>query len=50
MKVLSIKEALEKGLLRESAEGLIISDINNTINIRLKFIFFLLLFFILHLP
>lgn len=34
MKVLSIKEALEKGLLRESAEGLIISDINNTIKLE----------------
>ena len=34
MKVLTIKEALEKKLLRESAEGLIISDINNTINLE----------------
>lgn len=34
MKVLSINEALEKGLLRKSAEGLIISDINNTINLE----------------
>lgn len=36
MKVLSIKEALEKRLLKESAEGLIISDINNTINLEDK--------------
>lgn len=34
MKVLTIKEALEKRLLRESSEGLIISDINNIINLE----------------
>lgn len=34
MKILSIEEAIEKGLLRESTNGIMINDIKNTINLE----------------